>query len=161
MTAQNSLESIQTTFPIIVTCAEGLESPLLTELDSFGITAQQERIGRIFANMTLAQIYQVCLWSRVASRVLLPLGKKNLNPEYDIADQLNTFAKSIKWTQAFNLVGDVVFGVEIFFAMNLAHVPMSIKIPILLSLPTLAKSKPNCIMTSQAQAYIAVATASP
>ena len=111
MTAQNSLESIQTTFPIIVTCAEGLESPLLTELDSFGITAQQERIGRIFANMTLAQIYQVCLWSRVASRVLLPLGKKNLNPEYDIADQLNTFAKSIKWTQAFNL--DQTFAIRL------------------------------------------------
>lgn len=101
MTSQNAPQ--EKTFPIIITCAEGLEIPLLTELDSFGIIAQQERIGRIFANLSLAQIYQVCLWSRVASRVLLPLGKKNINPEYDIADQLYTFAKSIKWTQAFDL----------------------------------------------------------
>lgn len=101
MTSQNAPQ--EKTFPIIITCAEGLEQPLLTELDSFGITAQQERIGRIFANLSLAQIYQVCLWSRVASRVLLLLGKKNINPDYDIADQLYTFAKSIKWTQAFDL----------------------------------------------------------
>lgn len=103
MTPQNHQNNHEQTFPIIITCAEGLEPPLLTELTSFGISAQQERIGRIFANVTLAQIYQICLWSRVASRVLLPLGKKNINPDYDIADQLYTFAKSIKWTQAFDL----------------------------------------------------------
>lgn len=91
------------TFPIIITCAEGLEQPLLTELDSLGITARIEQIGRLASELTLAQIYQVCLWSRVASRVLLPLGKKNINPEYDIAEQLYTFAKTVKWTALFNL----------------------------------------------------------
>lgn len=98
-------------FPIIITCADGLEQPLMTELASFGIIAEQERVGRIAAKLSLAQIYQVCLWSRVASRVLLPLGKKNINPEYDIADQLYTFAKSIKWTQAFKL--DQTFAIRL------------------------------------------------
>lgn len=91
------------TFHIVITCADGLEIPLQTELASFGIGTQIERTGRLMATLTLAQIYQVCLWSRVASRVLLPLGKKNINPEYDIADQLYTFAKTVKWTQLFDL----------------------------------------------------------
>ncbi|OBX62445.1 23S rRNA (guanine(2445)-N(2))/(guanine(2069)-N(7))-methyltransferase [Moraxella osloensis] len=91
------------TFHIVITCADGLEIPLQTELASFGIDTQIERTGRLMATLTLAQIYQVCLWSRVASRVLLPLGKKNINPEYDIADQLYTFAKTVKWTQLFDL----------------------------------------------------------
>lgn len=91
------------TFHIVITCADGLEIPLQTELASFGIDTQIERTGRLMATLTLAQIYQVCLWSRVASRVLLPLGKKNINPDYDIADQLYTFAKTVKWTQLFDL----------------------------------------------------------
>ena len=91
------------TFHIVITCADGLETPLQTELASFGIDTQIERTGRLMATLTLAQIYQVCLWSRVASRVLLPLGKKNINPEYDIAEQLYTFAKTVKWTQLFDL----------------------------------------------------------
>ena len=91
------------TFHIVITCADGLEIPLQTELASFGIDTQIERTGRLMATLTLAQIYQVCLWSLVASRVLLPLGKKNINPEYDIADQLYTFAKTVKWTQLFDL----------------------------------------------------------
>ena len=91
------------TFHIVITCADGLEIPLQTELASFGIGTQIERTGRLMATLTLAQIYQVCLWSRVASRVLLPLGKKNINPEYDIAEQLYTFAKTVKWTQLFDL----------------------------------------------------------
>ncbi|MFW2177414.1 MULTISPECIES: bifunctional 23S rRNA (guanine(2069)-N(7))-methyltransferase RlmK/23S rRNA (guanine(2445)-N(2))-methyltransferase RlmL [unclassified Moraxella] len=95
--------SLDQTFPVIITCADGLEAPLLTELTSFGITSQIEQMGRISANLSLAQIYQVCLWSRVASRVLLPLGKKNINAEYDIAEQLYGFAKTIKWTQLFTL----------------------------------------------------------
>ncbi len=93
----------QATFPIVITCADGLELPLQSELASFGIDATQERIGRLTATLTLAKIYQVCLWSRVASRVLLPLGKKNINTEYDIAEQLYTFAKTVKWTQLFNV----------------------------------------------------------
>ncbi len=91
------------TFQVIITCADGLEPPLLTELASFAIVASQERVGRLVGNLTLSQIYHVCLWSRVASRVLLPLGKKNINPDYDIAEQLYTFAKSIHWTNLFNV----------------------------------------------------------
>ena len=100
------------TFAIVITCADGLELPLQTELANFGIEAVIDRTGRLNANLTLEKIYQVCLWSRVASRVLMPLGKKNINAEYDIAEQLYTFAKTIKWT--------TVFAVEQTFAIRLS-----------------------------------------
>ena len=100
------------TFAIVITCADGLELPLQTELASFGIEAVIDRTGRLNANLTLEKIYQVCLWSRVASRVLMPLGKKNINAEYDIAEQLYTFAKTIKWT--------TVFAVDQTFAIRLS-----------------------------------------
>lgn len=90
-------------FPIIITCADGLEQPLKTELQNLDITADIKQTGRLSADLTLTQIYQICLWSRVASRVLLPLGKKNINTEYDIAEQLYTFAKSIAWTKVFDV----------------------------------------------------------
>ncbi len=90
-------------FPIIITCADGLELPLQTELTSFGIQTTIEKTGRLHAELTLAQIYQVCLWSRVASRVLLPLAKKNINPDYEVSEQLYTFAKSIAWTEKFDV----------------------------------------------------------
>lgn len=90
-------------FSIIITCADGLEIPLQKELSLLNIQSDIKQTGRLSANVNLEQIYQICLWSRVASRVLLPLGKKNLNIEYDIAEQLYTFAKSIDWTKIFNL----------------------------------------------------------
>lgn len=90
-------------FNIIITCADGLELPLQKELTSFHITSDIKQTGRLSANVSLEQIYQICLWSRVASRVLLPLGKKNLNIEYDTAEQLYGFAKSVDWTKIFTL----------------------------------------------------------
>ena len=69
----------QATFPIVITCADGLELPLQSELASFGIDATQERIGRLTATLTLAKIYQVCLWSRVASRVFVSWALRRSN----------------------------------------------------------------------------------
>ena len=42
------------TFHIVITCADGLEIPLQTELASFGIDTQIERTGRLIATLTLA-----------------------------------------------------------------------------------------------------------
>lgn len=90
-------------YEIIVTCADGLEAPLQTELDSMNIGCELKSTGRIAVSATLEQIYKICLWSRVASRVLLPLKKRNINKDYDVAEQLNGLAKTIDWTQWFGL----------------------------------------------------------
>ncbi|MDO4449396.1 MAG: bifunctional 23S rRNA (guanine(2069)-N(7))-methyltransferase RlmK/23S rRNA (guanine(2445)-N(2))-methyltransferase RlmL [Moraxella sp.] len=62
-------------FDVVITCAEGLENALLTELALFGLTGQLMRTGRVRVRVSLTHFYKICLYSRVASRVLLPIGE--------------------------------------------------------------------------------------
>lgn len=110
MTTSLTSPATTTLFDLIITCADGLEIPLQTELTSFEIDSEILSTGRLAVKATLKQMYYVCLWSRVASRVLLPIKKKNINTEYDIPEQLYGFSKSIDWTD--------VFGVEQSFAIR-------------------------------------------
>ena len=88
---------------LIVTCADGLEAPLQTELTSFGINSEIKSTGRLTVTGSLRDLYTICLWSRVASRVLMLIKRKNINAEYDVAEQLYGLAKSVDWTQQFDL----------------------------------------------------------
>ncbi len=88
---------------LVITCADGLEIPLQTELTSFGIASDIKSTGRLTVLGTLKDLYTICLWSRVASRVLMLIKRKNINNEYDVAEQLYGLAKSISWTEQFNL----------------------------------------------------------
>lgn len=113
------------THSLLITCADGLEQALLTELDGFGIAGTQVRAGRVAVSVSLAQFYQICLYSRVASRVVLPLGdyyfkKKQVTEQGiikeviadDVANVLYEFASRIDWT--------AVFGVEHTFAVRVS-----------------------------------------
>lgn len=91
------------TFHLIVTCADGLETPLQSELSSFAINSEIVSTGRLAVTVTLEQLYHICLWSRVASRVLLPIKKKNINTDYDIAEQIYSLGQSVDWTEQFSL----------------------------------------------------------
>ena len=88
---------------LVITCADGLELPLQTELTSFGINSEIKSTGRLTVTGSLKDLYTICLWSRVASRVLMLIKRKNINTEYDVAEQLYGLAKSISWTEQFNL----------------------------------------------------------
>ncbi|WP_230660645.1 bifunctional 23S rRNA (guanine(2069)-N(7))-methyltransferase RlmK/23S rRNA (guanine(2445)-N(2))-methyltransferase RlmL [Psychrobacter sp. I-STPA10] len=101
----------QQTFAIVITCADGLEAPLQTELTTFGIASDISSTGRLNVTATLAQIYTICLWSRVASRVLLPIKRRNINIDYDIAEQLYGLASTVDWTTWFNL--DNTFAIRV------------------------------------------------
>ncbi|MBO1529889.1 bifunctional 23S rRNA (guanine(2069)-N(7))-methyltransferase RlmK/23S rRNA (guanine(2445)-N(2))-methyltransferase RlmL [Psychrobacter sp. F1192] len=103
MATTSSATSLDLTHDFIITCADGLEAPLQTELDSFGITSEVKSTGRLAVKGNLRDLYTICLWSRVASRVLLPIKRKNINTDYDVAEQLYGLAKSIDWTQQFSL----------------------------------------------------------
>lgn len=96
----------------IITCADGLELPLQTELTSFGITSEIKSTGRLSVDGNIKDLYTICLWSRVASRVLLPIKRKNINTDYDVAEQLYGLAKSVDWCEQ--------FGVEDTFAIRLS-----------------------------------------
>nr|WP_317198559.1 bifunctional 23S rRNA (guanine(2069)-N(7))-methyltransferase RlmK/23S rRNA (guanine(2445)-N(2))-methyltransferase RlmL [uncultured Psychrobacter sp.] len=95
--------STELSYDFIITCADGLETPLQTELDSFGIASDIKSTGRLTVTGTLRDLYTICLWSRVASRVLMLIKRKNINTEYDVAEQLYSLAKSVNWTEQFSL----------------------------------------------------------
>ena len=104
-TTPNSLPaaSAELSLDLIITCADGLEAPLQTELTSFGIASEIKSTGRLAVTGTLRDLYTICLWSRVASRVLMLIKRKNINTEYDVAEQLYGLAKSADWTEQFKL----------------------------------------------------------
>lgn len=80
-------------FELIITCADGLENALLIELDSFGLTGEILRAGRIRMQVSLAKFYHICLYSRVASRVLLPIGEYHFKQKQATTNQISKDAK--------------------------------------------------------------------
>ena len=74
-------------------CANGIEPLLADELRALGAADVREtRAGASFAG-GLATAYRICLWSRLASRVLLPLARFPA----PAADALYEGARSIPW----------------------------------------------------------------
>jgi len=83
------------------TCSKGIEDLLFNEIASLDIsTAQQEYSGVSFSG-TLEQAYQVCLWSRLASRVLLKLKSFDAATEDELYDGVQT----INWPQHVGMEG--------------------------------------------------------
>lgn len=80
-------------FELIITCADGLENALLIELDSFGLAGEILRAGRIRVQVSLAKFYHICLYSRVASRVLLPIGEYHFKQKQATTNQISKDAK--------------------------------------------------------------------
>ncbi len=85
VSSQTSLQTLS--IDLVITCADGLEAPLQTELSSFGIASEIKSTGRLTVSGSLRDLYTICLWSRVASRVLMLIKRKNINAEYDVAEQ--------------------------------------------------------------------------
>lgn len=82
----------------LVTCAEGLQRPLLTELEHLGINWRQQDKD-IYVH-GLGDMYRVCLLSKVASRVLLPLAQI-ANKGQDIPQALYDLGAAVAWENHF------------------------------------------------------------
>lgn len=104
------------TFHLTITCADGLENALITELDSFGMAGKFIKSGRVAVTVSLEQFYHICLYSRVASRVLLPLGEYHFKKKQiiedgkpkeviseDVANVLYDYACRLSWVELFGL----------------------------------------------------------
>ncbi|MFC4764578.1 bifunctional 23S rRNA (guanine(2069)-N(7))-methyltransferase RlmK/23S rRNA (guanine(2445)-N(2))-methyltransferase RlmL [Dyella koreensis] len=76
------------------TCPKGLEYLLRDELVALGAADVREVLAGVHFSGTLETAYRACLWSRLASRVLLPLA------EFDAAtdDALYAGVQSIDWS---------------------------------------------------------------
>ncbi|SFK92016.1 bifunctional 23S rRNA (guanine(2069)-N(7))-methyltransferase RlmK/23S rRNA (guanine(2445)-N(2))-methyltransferase RlmL [Rhodanobacter glycinis] len=76
------------------TCPKGLEYLLRDELVAMGAQDVREALAGVYFSGTLETGYRACLWSRLASRILMPLA------EFDAADDdaLYTGVQAIDWS---------------------------------------------------------------
>ncbi|NLV23676.1 MAG: bifunctional 23S rRNA (guanine(2069)-N(7))-methyltransferase RlmK/23S rRNA (guanine(2445)-N(2))-methyltransferase RlmL [Deltaproteobacteria bacterium] len=92
------------------TAAKGLEKPLAEELKGFGALAVRVETGGAAFTGTLESAYRACLWSRLASRVLLPLSVfPAVTPE-----QLYDGIRAIDWRRHLDPEGSLAVDCAIF-----------------------------------------------
>ena len=80
---------------LFATCPKGLEGLLAAELAGLGATDIKETVAGVAFTGTIETAYRVCLWSRLASRILMTL---NVVPAADAAE-LYSGVHDIPWEQ--------------------------------------------------------------
>ncbi|MGH8454603.1 MAG: THUMP domain-containing protein, partial [Nevskiales bacterium] len=92
---------------LFATSPRGVEPLLVRELTALGALQATERKGGVRFEGNLAVAYRACLWSRLASRILLPLTR------FELADvaQLYEATKKIDWPDLFS--ADSSFAIEV------------------------------------------------
>ncbi len=78
---------------LFVTCPKGLESLLLEEIRSLGLEQAKETQAGVQLEAELADAYRICLWSRLANRVLLLVAEVDATT----TDALYEGIKAIDW----------------------------------------------------------------
>lgn len=97
---------------ILITTAFGLEELLINEIKGlFAHLECQQKPGQVLLKAELDEIYTICLWSRLANRVLLQLNSGRA----DSGDEIYRLASDINWTQHFST--NESFAVD-FFGTN-------------------------------------------
>ncbi len=87
--------------PLFATVPRGMESLLAGELRGLGaLGLKQTRAGVSFTG-SLETAYRVCLWSRLASRVLLPLASGRATD----ADELYSTVQRVSWDEHLGVDG--------------------------------------------------------
>lgn len=87
-----------------ITCADGLETLLQEEIEQLGATVTERKAGRLIIEGTLDTAYRICMWSRLASRVLLPIYQHEIpftHDARDVAEELFEGAVSFDWSFIF------------------------------------------------------------
>ncbi|WP_027857212.1 bifunctional 23S rRNA (guanine(2069)-N(7))-methyltransferase RlmK/23S rRNA (guanine(2445)-N(2))-methyltransferase RlmL [Marinobacterium jannaschii] len=75
-----------------LTCPKGIEALLAEELASLGISDVRQTVAGVWFEGELVDAYRVCLWSRLANRVLYPLAECDVASAqhlYDGVQQVN------------------------------------------------------------------------
>ena len=105
-----------------VTCADGLETLLQEELEGLGVQNIERFPGRLVFKGTLEHAYRICMWSRLASRVLTPIHVHELEFSHDardVAEELYEGAMNFDWS--------LIFAPQSTFAVRL-HIEREIKV---------------------------------
>ncbi|MBT4526932.1 MAG: bifunctional 23S rRNA (guanine(2069)-N(7))-methyltransferase RlmK/23S rRNA (guanine(2445)-N(2))-methyltransferase RlmL [Deltaproteobacteria bacterium] len=78
-------------YNLFVTAPKGIVSILKEELESFGISDLKENPGGVYFEGNLAQAYHICLWSRLANKVLLELKTFTAENEQELYENVHSF----------------------------------------------------------------------
>ena len=78
---------------LFISCAIGLEPVLADEITALGLDPRPTKAG-VSLETDLEHAYRICLWSRVASRVLIPLMRCGAT-----GDELYEAASELDWSQ--------------------------------------------------------------
>lgn len=66
------------------TCPKGLENLLHDELSALGASEVRATAAGVYFDGDLRVAMSACLWSRLANRILLPLGSEEVTSDYDL-----------------------------------------------------------------------------
>ena len=80
-------------YEIVLTCPKGLEGLLLEEAKALGLEEAREQTAAIRGHAEIEVAYRLCLWSRLANRVLLVLSRFAMNN----ADELYYGVQAVDW----------------------------------------------------------------
>lgn len=94
-----------------VTVATGLEPVLEKELKSLGVEGIKAVGSGVYFNGSLKDAYRVCLWSRVANRVLLPLAEFPAGSPEELYSEI----RKIDWSEHMDVDGTLAVD---FFSSN-------------------------------------------
>ncbi|HZR37369.1 MAG TPA: bifunctional 23S rRNA (guanine(2069)-N(7))-methyltransferase RlmK/23S rRNA (guanine(2445)-N(2))-methyltransferase RlmL [Nevskia sp.] len=83
---------------LFLSCARGIEPLLAREAAALGALEPREQNGGVACQGDWASAYRICLWSRLASRVLLPVSQYKA----ETAEQLYDGAKAVDWPAWFS-----------------------------------------------------------
>lgn len=85
-------------YKLVISCPPGVESLLLDELETLIGVKAKESPRAVHLEASLEQAYKVCLWSRLASRVLLQIAEG----EAVSGDDVYRVATEVRWQDHFS-----------------------------------------------------------
>jgi 23S rRNA (guanine2445-N2)-methyltransferase / 23S rRNA (guanine2069-N7)-methyltransferase len=80
------------------TCSKGVEDLVHSELESLGITDTKIHTGGVAFSAEIEDAFKACLWSRVASRILLQIKDFNIADNNDLYHEII----AVDWSQHFS-----------------------------------------------------------
>ncbi|WP_299181827.1 bifunctional 23S rRNA (guanine(2069)-N(7))-methyltransferase RlmK/23S rRNA (guanine(2445)-N(2))-methyltransferase RlmL [uncultured Neptuniibacter sp.] len=80
---------------LFLTCPKGLELLLEEELHQLGVAETKQTVAGVQCQGELEDAYRICLWSRLANRVLMPL----FEGEAETAEDLYSAVQQVDWLE--------------------------------------------------------------
>lgn len=80
-------------YEFFAACPKGLETLLLAEIQGLGAADARETVAGVYFSGPLPLGYRACLWSRLANKILLPLGSFMVDSDTELYEGV----KAIDW----------------------------------------------------------------